>query len=165
MSPADSESQVADFLVFKRRKKTNTQEESLEEKGSQEQTILVLTCFPTISFAHIEETTVSRGFCFSGCSTTKYFSRYKEIKRKNEALKVTTFSKFWKQTSTTQHKLLSALDSQKGQFQLAFLEPTVLVPKSAEDYKTLSLLLTPRRFMQLIRLTCINKLVRSYIQH
>lgn len=75
MSPTYSGSHVADFWVFKRRKKidprtntktdtkngaqTNTQEESLEEKGSHEQTTVVLTGLPTTSFSHIVETTES----------------------------------------------------------------------------------------------------------
>jgi len=65
------------------------------------------------------------------------FARYKEIKKKSEALKATTYSEFWKKTTTTQHRLLSTLDTKKGQFQLTFLEPTLPVPKSAEDYKSL----------------------------
>ena len=50
------------------------------------------------------------------------FARYKEIKKNNEALKATTYSEFWKQTATTQHRLLSTFDTEKGQFQLTFLD-------------------------------------------
>lgn len=59
-----------------------------------------------------------------------------EMKRKNEALKTLTYVEFWKQSSTTQHILLSTLDLDKGQFHLAFLEKKVLVPKSENDYKS-----------------------------
>ncbi len=54
---------------------------------------------------------------------------------KNEALKASTYSEFWKQTAKTQHKLLSAFNSEKRQFQMAFMEPLVPTPRSVEDYK------------------------------
>jgi len=66
MSPTDSEIQVENFILFKRRKKdTHTtkksdsksnpqvitiQEESLEERYAQEKTIMVLIGTPTTSF-------------------------------------------------------------------------------------------------------------------
>jgi len=56
--------------------------------------------------------------------------------KKNETLKTSTYEKFWKQTSSTQTRLLLALENEKGQFPLVFLEPKVPVPKSVEDYKT-----------------------------
>lgn len=49
------------------------------------------------------------------------FSRFRETKKKNEMLKTTTYLVFWKQTYTNQTRLLSALDPENGQFQLAFL--------------------------------------------
>lgn len=52
-------------------------------------------------------------------------------------MKASTYSEFWKQAATTQHKFLFAFDTKNGQFQLDFLEPTILVPRSAEDYKGL----------------------------
>lgn len=58
------------------------------------------------------------------------------MKKKNKTLKTSTYYVLWKQSSTTQTTFLFALDPQKGQFQLEFLEPKVPVPKSAEDYKT-----------------------------
>lgn len=54
---------------------------------------------------------------------------------KNEALKVSTYSEFQKQTTKTQHRLLYVFDAEKGQFQMAFMEPLVLTPRSAGDYK------------------------------
>lgn len=72
MSPADLENQATNFVVFKRRKndpKTatnsdsntdpqviNIQEESSEEKDSQEKSTMVLTNVPTIPFTYVEET-------------------------------------------------------------------------------------------------------------
>ena len=63
------------------------------------------------------------------------FSIYKEIKAKNQALKATTFSQFWKQTTTTQHRLLSAFDAEKRKMQVSFLEPKFAQPRSENDYK------------------------------
>lgn len=131
MSPIDSGSQAANFHVFQRRKKyskTNTkndtksdakiiniQEEPSEEKGSQEQATMILTGNPTNSFPYVEEKTRSHMSSTSQIATQEnIFSRYREIKKKNEALKATIYSEFWNKTATNQHKLLSALDTEKG---------------------------------------------------
>jgi len=58
------------------------------------------------------------------------------MNKKNEALKISTYSEFWEQSFTTQTRLLSTFDPNRGKFQLAFLEPKVPIPKSVEDYKT-----------------------------
>lgn len=95
---------------------------------------MVLTSIPTTSFPYVEETTE---WPISSASQIlaqqNIFARYREIKRKNEALKASTYSEFWKETATTQHRFLSIFDTEKGQ--LSFLEPTVPTPISAEDYK------------------------------
>ena len=108
MSPIDSESQATNFHVFKRRKKTNpkentkidtkndtqtnNQEDSSEEKGSWEQATIVLKGLPTTSFPHIEETTDLHVSSTSQIETQQnIFSRYREIKKKNEAFKTTTY--------------------------------------------------------------------------
>lgn len=59
------------------------------------------------------------------------FSIFREIKKNNEELKTSTYTEFWKQSSTTQHGLLPTIDPDGG---LEFLEPKVPVPKSAYDY-------------------------------
>lgn len=59
---------------------------------------------------------------------------YKEIKKRNEALKASTYLQFWKQTSTSKHRLLSAFDTKKGKMQIAILQPKITHPKSADDY-------------------------------
>ena len=58
------------------------------------------------------------------------------MKLKNEALKASTYSEFWRQTTKTHHRLLSAFDAEKGQFQMAFMEPLVPAPKSVKYYKS-----------------------------
>lgn len=62
------------------------------------------------------------------------FTIYKEIKHRNEALKASTYTWFWKKTSSTQHRKLSSFDTEKGNMQIAFLEPKVTHPRSANDY-------------------------------
>ena len=46
---------------------------------------------------------------------------FKEIKVRNEALKIKTYNQFWKQTFGAQSRLLSAFDSEKGEMQMEFL--------------------------------------------
>ena len=76
---------------------------------------MVMSRFPTTSFPQTKEITYSPISHISHDSTQQnVFSRYKEIKRKNEALKDTTYSKFRNNSSTTQHNLLSALDTEMG---------------------------------------------------
>ena len=46
---------------------------------------------------------------------------FKEIKVRNEALKINTYNQFWKQTSGAQSKLPSAFDSEKWKMKMTFL--------------------------------------------
>ena len=66
---------------------------------------------------------------------TNIFSKFLEIKQKNESLKSQVYSQFWKQTSTSQHRLLSSFDSERGRMQMAFLQAKIPFPKSTTDYK------------------------------
>ena len=66
---------------------------------------------------------------------TNIFVAYQEIKSKNLALKASTFTQFWKQTATSQHRLLLAFDLEKGRMQIAFLEPKVSKPWIVDDHK------------------------------
>lgn len=61
------------------------------------------------------------------------FSKYKVIKQRNEMLKASTYTHFWKQTTVYQHKLLSTFDSEKGKMQIAFLEDEVQAHRSPGD--------------------------------
>jgi len=63
------------------------------------------------------------------------FEKYDLIKKKNQMLTSSTYAQFWKQTSTTQHRLLSAFDTEKGRMQMAFLQAQVPHPKAITDYK------------------------------
>lgn len=66
------------------------------------------------------------------------FSRFLKIKQKNESLMSNMYSQFWKQTSTSQHRLLSTYDSEKGRMQMAFLQAQIPFPKSPSDYKKIA---------------------------
>jgi hypothetical protein len=46
-----------------------------------------------------------------------------------------TYAQFWKQTSTAQHRLLSAFETKKGRMQMVFLQAQVPHPKEINDYK------------------------------
>jgi hypothetical protein len=66
------------------------------------------------------------------------FDKYKMIKQRNELLTSNTYAQFWKQTSTTQHRLLSAFDTEKGRMHMEFLQAQVPHPKTISDYKKAS---------------------------
>jgi hypothetical protein len=57
------------------------------------------------------------------------------IKKKNQTLTSNTYAQFWKQTSTSQHRLLSAFDTEKGRMHMVFLQAQVPDPKVITDYK------------------------------
>jgi hypothetical protein len=57
------------------------------------------------------------------------------IKNNNQMLTDNTYSQFWKQTSTTQHRVLSSFDTEKGRIHLAFLQAQLPQPKEIIDYK------------------------------
>ena len=123
------------------------QEEYLKERDAQEKTTLNLTGTPTTSLPYVDDTIECPISSTSQVPPQpSIFTRYKEIKLKNEALKALTYLAFWKQTATTQHRLLYAFDSEKGQFQMAFLEPKVSTPRGVEDYKASIFLVDTKQF-------------------
>jgi hypothetical protein len=63
------------------------------------------------------------------------FEKYEMIKKKNQTLTSSTYAQFRKQTSTAQHRLLSAFDTEKGRMHMAFLQAQVPDPKVITDYK------------------------------
>jgi hypothetical protein len=63
------------------------------------------------------------------------FEKYDLIKKMNQTLTSNTYTQFWKQTSTAQHRLLSAFDTEKGRMHMAFLQAQVPDPKVITDYK------------------------------
>jgi hypothetical protein len=61
--------------------------------------------------------------------------KYDMIKKKNQTLTSSTYAQFQKQSSTAQHRLLSAFDTEKGRMHMAFLQAQVPDPKVISDYK------------------------------
>jgi hypothetical protein len=57
------------------------------------------------------------------------------IKKKNQTLTSSTYAQFQKQSSTAQHRLLSAFDTEKGRMHMAYLQAQVPDPKVISDYK------------------------------
>jgi hypothetical protein len=49
------------------------------------------------------------------------FEKYEMIKKRNQTLTSSTYTQFRKQSSTAQHKLLSAFDTKRGRMHMAFL--------------------------------------------
>jgi hypothetical protein len=70
-----------------------------------------------------------------GAAKLSIFEKYDMIKKKNERLTNNTYAQFWKQTSTTQHRLLSSFDTEKGRMYMEFLQAQVPHPKEITDYK------------------------------
>jgi hypothetical protein len=64
------------------------------------------------------------------------FEKYELIKKKNQTLTTSTYAQFQKQSSTAQHRLLSAFDTEKGRMHMAYLQAQVPDPKVISDYKT-----------------------------
>jgi hypothetical protein len=70
-----------------------------------------------------------------GSAKLSIFEKYDLIKNKNETLASNTYAQFWNQTSTTQHRLLSSFDTEKGRMHVVFLQAQVPHPKEIIDYK------------------------------
>jgi hypothetical protein len=63
------------------------------------------------------------------------FEKYDLVKKNNQTLTSSTYAQFWKQTSTTQHRLLSVFDMEKGRMHMEFLQAQVPDPKVITDNK------------------------------
>jgi hypothetical protein len=63
------------------------------------------------------------------------FEKYDLIKKRNQSLTSSAYAQFQKQSSTAQHRLLSAFDSEKGRMHMAYLHALVTDPKVMSDYR------------------------------
>jgi len=63
------------------------------------------------------------------------FDTSREIEIRNELLKNNTYAQFLKKSATSQGRLLSAFDSEKGKMHMEFLEAQKTEPKILVDYK------------------------------
>jgi hypothetical protein len=61
--------------------------------------------------------------------------KYDLIKKRNQSLTSSAYAQFQKQSSTAQHRLLSAFDSEKGKMHMAYLYALVPDPKVISDYR------------------------------
>jgi hypothetical protein len=64
--------------------------------------------------------------------------RYDSIKKRNQSLTSSAYAQFQKQSSTAQHRLLSAFDTEKGKMHMAYLHALVPDPKVISDYRRTS---------------------------
>jgi len=60
--------------------------------------------------------------------------KYKEIKARNERIKVKSYAHYLNMAPTNQTRRMSAFDINEGKIQMSFLKPTIQQPKSMADY-------------------------------
>jgi hypothetical protein len=63
------------------------------------------------------------------------FEKYDLIKKKNQSLTSSAYAQFQKQSSTAQHRLLSAFDTEKGKMHMAYLHALIPDPKVISNYR------------------------------
>jgi len=120
-----------DFQVYRKRTKTSHTPDMLREEETQS-TIVMEGPHSLIFFGsqHIVSTSSSKKKAYTILSVESsqeptrlsIFDKYKMIKQRNELLTSSTYAQFWKQTSTTQHILLSVFDTEKGRMHMELLQ-------------------------------------------
>jgi hypothetical protein len=143
-SPSITEVSTEDFQVYKKRPKTSHTTDRSREEETQSTTVVEGEHSPlfssnqqmmsTSSSKKKTDTTLTTQPS-QGSAKLSIFEKYDLIKKKNEMLTNNTYAQFWKQTSTTQHRFLSAFDTEKGRMHMAFLQAQVPHPKEITDYK------------------------------
>jgi hypothetical protein len=144
VSPSVTKVSAEDFQVYRKRTKTNHTPD--RSRGEETQSTIVMEGPHSSLFSGSQQTmsTSSSKKQTDTTLTTKssqepaglnIFEKYNLIKKKNEMLTNNTYAQFWKQTSTTQHRLLSSFDTEKGRMHMAFLQAQVPHPKAVSDYK------------------------------
>jgi hypothetical protein len=135
-SPSITEVSTEDFQVYNKKPKTthathmSGEEEPYSAKVIERRQQVVSTSSSKKQTEIVVTTQTPQGSV-----PLSIFEKYEMIKKKNQTLTNNTYSQFWKQTSTTQHRLLSAFDTEKGRMHLAFLQAQVSQPKEITDYK------------------------------
>jgi hypothetical protein len=133
-----------DFQVYKKRPKTAHTTDRSGEEETQSTTVAEGEHSSPFSRSHqMMSTSSSKKQTVTtvitqpppGSAKLSIFEKYDLIKKKNEMLTSNTYAQFWKQTSTTQHRLLSSFDTEKGRMHMAFLQAQVPHPKEITDYK------------------------------
>jgi hypothetical protein len=143
-SPSVTEVSAEDFQLHTKRPKSSHTTDTASEKGTQSTTAMKDDQSPLISSSQqITSTSSSKKQMDTslinqpkqGGAKLSIFEKYDLIKKRNQTLTSNTYAQFWKQTSTTQHRLLSAFDTEKGRMHMDFLQAQVPDPKAITDYK------------------------------
>jgi hypothetical protein len=144
VSPSVTEVSAEDFQVYRKRPKTShtpdrsggeeTQSTTLMEGEHSTFSLGSQQMMSTSSSKKQTDTTLTTKFVQEP-TRLNIFEKYNLIKKKNEMLTNSTYAQFWKQTSTTQHRLLSSFDTEKGRMHMACLQAQVPQPKTISDYK------------------------------
>jgi hypothetical protein len=144
VSPSVSEVSAEEFRMHTKRPKSCHMTETTGEKETQPITTLKGDQSPLISSDQQIMSTFSSQKQINtslvnqqsqGGAKLSVFEKYDMIKKKNQMLTSNTYAQFLKQTSMTQHRLLSAFDTEKGRMHMAFLQAQVPDPKAITDYK------------------------------
>jgi hypothetical protein len=144
VSPSVTEVSADDFQVYRKRPKTSHTPD--RSGGEETQSTTVMEGEHSLFSSGIQSTMSTSSSKKQGDTTLttraaqepaglNLFEKYNLIKKKNEMLTNSTYAQFWKQTSTTQHRLLSTFDTEKGRMHMAYLQAQVPHPKTISDYK------------------------------
>jgi hypothetical protein len=129
-SPPITEVSAEDFQLHTKRPKTNHTPDMASEKEIKSTATMKDDRSPLISrskkiistfFPKKPTNTPPVNQLSKEAPTLSIFEKYDLIKKKNQTLTNNTYAQFWKQTSTTQHRLLSAFDTEKGRMHMEFL--------------------------------------------
>jgi hypothetical protein len=87
------------------------------------------------------------------------------IKKKNQMLTNNTYAQLWRQTSTTQHRLLTSFDTDKGIMHMVFLKAQVPDPKAIIDYKREIFEFNTKDYTQMIKWIFTDKREKWFSLH
>jgi hypothetical protein len=148
VSPSVTEVSTEDFQVYKKRPKATHTTDRTGEEETHSTTVAEGEHSSPFSRSHqMMSTSSSKKQTDTtvitqpppGSVKLSIFEKYDLIKKKNQMLTNNTYAQFWKKTSTTQHRLLSSFDTEKGRMHMAFLQAQVPHPKEITDYKRATL--------------------------
>jgi hypothetical protein len=144
VSPSITKVLAEDFQVYRKRPKTSHTPDRSREEETQSTTVMEGTISSLfLGSQQMMSTSSSKKQTDTTLSTKSsqeparlnIFEKYNLIKKKKEMLTNNTYAQFWKYTSTSQHRLLSSFDTEKGNMCMAFLQAHVPHPKEIYDYK------------------------------
>lgn len=107
-------------------------------KGNRNRPITLSEGTPSTSQTHGLERQLSLEVSSFRMPTDKDYyikERYREIKARNDKLKVQTYAQYLKMTPTNQARLMLAFDIKEGKMQMNFIKPTTQQQKIALDFK------------------------------